>query len=144
MIGIYWNTVTRWMMMRARRDVKVLQKPLYILRAADSSTPAMPRDLVAKMLNGANVNTGGKPSTWFPPGQLVELSFFAPSLFLIFFSLFDVISSCKMIIVLQFSKNVIFFVIEAIILNQTQEGPKRGWGYLAMKRNILIHVYYYA
>ena len=37
MIGIYWATVARWMMMRAQRDAKALSTPLILVQAADVS-----------------------------------------------------------------------------------------------------------
>ena len=43
MIAIYWETVTRWIMMRAKRDAAALQTPLFLLQAADASSPPMPR-----------------------------------------------------------------------------------------------------
>jgi hypothetical protein len=59
MIAIYWATVSRWMGMRARRDAAALDVPLFLLQAADSATPAMPRDLIAKMLNKPNPKDTG-------------------------------------------------------------------------------------
>ena len=60
MIGSYWDTVSRWMHMRARRDAKSLGQPLFIVQAADRSAPKMDRKLAAKMMNCANPkNTGG-------------------------------------------------------------------------------------
>jgi hypothetical protein len=60
MIAIYWNTVARWIMMRAKRDAAALNTPLFLLQAADASTPAMPVAVAAKMMNeAAPRNTGG-------------------------------------------------------------------------------------
>ena len=60
MIGIYWDTVARWMTMRARRDAESLQTPLFIVQSADASTPVMPAHMAAKLMNKANPkNTGG-------------------------------------------------------------------------------------
>ena len=59
MLAIYWDTVSRWMMMRARRDAATLQMPLFVLQAADSCSPAMPRDLVGKLLNRPNPKDTG-------------------------------------------------------------------------------------
>ena len=53
MIAIYWETVTRWMMMRATRDAASLGTPLFLLQAADASTPPMPVDMAAKLMNKA-------------------------------------------------------------------------------------------
>ena len=60
MIGSYWDTVARWMNMRAQRDADVLLKPLFLVQAADRSVPTMSRKDAAKMMNSANPkNTGG-------------------------------------------------------------------------------------
>ena len=59
MLAIYWATVSRWMGMRARRDAKALDVPLFLLQAADTASPAMPRDLTAKLLNRPNPKDTG-------------------------------------------------------------------------------------
>ncbi len=60
MLSIYWDTVARWMMLRARRNAAALQVPLFLLKAADSAPPPMPRDLAAKLMNRPNPkDTGG-------------------------------------------------------------------------------------
>ena len=60
MLAIYWDTVARWMMMRAQRDAAALQVPLFLLQAADVASPLMPRDLAAKIMNVTNPKgTGG-------------------------------------------------------------------------------------
>ena len=41
-------------MMRAKRDAKALETPLYLLQAADSSTPPMPMEVAKKLMNKAN------------------------------------------------------------------------------------------
>ena len=50
-LGIYWETVSPWMMQRARQDAAALGTPLYLLQAADTATPPLTRDLMAKLLN---------------------------------------------------------------------------------------------
>ena len=61
MLGIYWETVARWVLMRAVRDAKALRTPLYLIQAADTSTPPMPRDLAAKLTTQFNPqNVGGR------------------------------------------------------------------------------------
>ena len=60
MIGSYWDTVARWINMRAQRDADVLRKPLFLVQAADRSAPTMSKKDAAKMMNCANPkNTGG-------------------------------------------------------------------------------------
>jgi hypothetical protein len=60
MLAIYWETVTRWIMMRARRDAAAMRTPLFLLQAADASTPPMPVDVAAKLMNkAAPRETGG-------------------------------------------------------------------------------------
>ena len=60
MIAIYWETVTRWIMMRTKRDAAALRTPLFLVQAADASTPAMPMDIAAKLMNkAAPRETGG-------------------------------------------------------------------------------------
>ena len=60
MLAIYWETVSRWMMMRATRDAAALETPLFLLQAADASSPAMPMDVAAKLMNkAAPRETGG-------------------------------------------------------------------------------------
>ena len=60
MIAIYWETVSRWMMMRARRDAAALRTPLFLVQAADASAPPMPMDVAAKLMNkAAPRETGG-------------------------------------------------------------------------------------
>ena len=41
MIGIYWSTVARWMIMRAQRDAVALETPLFLVQAADVSKQSM-------------------------------------------------------------------------------------------------------
>ena len=60
MIAWFWDTVARWIMLRAKRDAGTLQEPLYLVQAADTCQPPMPADLAAKLLNQANPgDTGG-------------------------------------------------------------------------------------
>ena len=63
MIAIYWETVSRWIMMRAKRDAAALRTPLFLLQAADASNPPMPVDIAAKLMNkAAPRETGGMRS----------------------------------------------------------------------------------
>ena len=48
MIGTYWDTVARWMVMRAKRDARSLRTPLICIQAADESVPVMPIDVAQK------------------------------------------------------------------------------------------------
>ena len=50
MLAIYWETVARWVTMRARRDAESLETPVFVLQAADSSE-GLTLDLAAKLLN---------------------------------------------------------------------------------------------
>ena len=59
MLAIYWETVARWMMMRARRDAVALQTPLFLLQAADHAVPHMPTDMAKKLMNKANPKDTG-------------------------------------------------------------------------------------
>ena len=60
MLAWFWDTVARWIMLRARRDAENLQEPLYLVQAADTCQPPMPADLAAKLMNQANPgDTGG-------------------------------------------------------------------------------------
>ena len=60
MLGIYWETVVRWMMMRAKRDAVALHTPLFLLQAADQAAPHMPKDIAKKLMNNPNPeDTGG-------------------------------------------------------------------------------------
>ena len=60
MIGCYWDTVSRWFMMRATRDAKALRVPLFLVQSADASTPPMPAADAAKLMcTAAPKNTGG-------------------------------------------------------------------------------------
>ena len=60
MIGIYWDTVARWMTLRAKRDAEALQTLLFIVQSADSSSPPMPVQMAAKLMSKANPkHTGG-------------------------------------------------------------------------------------
>ena len=59
MIAIYWETVARWMMMRANRDTKALHAPLILIQAADESVPTMPIDVAKKLMNKANPKDTG-------------------------------------------------------------------------------------
>lgn len=58
-LAIYWETVSPWMMQRARQDAAILRKPLYLLQAADTSTPVLTRDLAAKLMNAYNPQETG-------------------------------------------------------------------------------------
>ena len=59
MIGIYWATVARWMMMRAKRDAKALRTPLILVQAADVSKPPMPVAAAKKLMNVASPKDSG-------------------------------------------------------------------------------------
>ena len=59
MIAIYWETVARWMMMRAKRDAQSLGTPLFLIQAADESVPAMPVHVAKKLMNKANPKDTG-------------------------------------------------------------------------------------
>ena len=59
MIGIYWTTVARWMMMRAKRDAAALRTPLVLVQAADVSKPTMPLAAAKKLMNVANPKDSG-------------------------------------------------------------------------------------
>ena len=54
MIAIYWETVARWIVMRAKRDAASLCTPLFLLQAADVSKPIMSVDMAKKLMNKAN------------------------------------------------------------------------------------------
>ena len=58
-LAIYWETVSPWMMQRARQDAAILQKPLCLLQATDTSTPVMTRDMAAKLMNAYNPQETG-------------------------------------------------------------------------------------
>ena len=58
-LAIYWETVSPWMMQRARQDAAIFRKPLYLLQAADTSTPALTRDMAAKLMNAYNPQETG-------------------------------------------------------------------------------------
>jgi hypothetical protein len=66
MLGIYWETVGRWVMMRARRDAAALRTPLFLLQAADTASPPLTRDLAAKLLNHYNPHETGHIHGMFP------------------------------------------------------------------------------
>ncbi len=59
MIGIYWATVARWMMMRAKRDAVALRTPQFLVQAADVSKPPMPLSVAKKLMNVANPKDSG-------------------------------------------------------------------------------------
>ena len=59
MLGIYWETVARWVFMRAERDAKALQTPLLLLQAADVSSPVMSAEMAAKLMNHFNPHETG-------------------------------------------------------------------------------------
>jgi hypothetical protein len=59
MIGIYLETVGRWAMMRARRDASALRAPLFLLQAADKTSPHMPTAMAAKLMNHYNPHGTG-------------------------------------------------------------------------------------
>ena len=59
MIAIYWETVARWMMMRATRDASTLGTPLFLIQAADETEPAMPVHVAKKLMNKANPKDTG-------------------------------------------------------------------------------------
>lgn len=54
MLAIYWETVGRWVLMRARRDAAALKTPLFLLQAADSATPPLTKENCAKLFNHYN------------------------------------------------------------------------------------------
>ena len=60
MLAIYWDTVARWMTMRAQRDAAALATPLILVQAADAAVPPMEKRAGAKLLNQPNPkDTGG-------------------------------------------------------------------------------------
>ena len=60
LLGIYWDTVARCMMMRAMRDAKAAQEALYLIQAADASKPSpMRQDLAVKLANKVNPGDTG-------------------------------------------------------------------------------------
>ena len=59
MIGIYWATVARWILMRAKRDAAALRTPLFLVQAADVSKPSMPVAAAKKLMNIANPSDSG-------------------------------------------------------------------------------------
>ena len=60
MIASYWDTVARWIRMRATRDAATLKTPMFLVQSADASTPPMPMADAAKLMNKASPReTGG-------------------------------------------------------------------------------------
>ena len=59
MIAIYWATVARWIMMRAKRDAIALRTPLVLVQAADVSRPTMPVAEAKKFMNVVNPKDSG-------------------------------------------------------------------------------------
>ena len=60
MLAWFWDTVARWVMMRAKRDARTLDQVLYLVQAADQAQPSMPRAMAAKLMNKVNPSdTGG-------------------------------------------------------------------------------------
>ena len=59
MLGIYWETITRWVLMRATRDAVILNTPLFLLQAADTASPPLTKDMSAKLLNHYNPHETG-------------------------------------------------------------------------------------
>ena len=60
MLAIYWETVGRWALMRAKRDALALRTPFFLFQAADRAEPPMSRDDAAKLMNHYNPHeTGG-------------------------------------------------------------------------------------
>ena len=59
LIGIYWTSVARWMMMRAKRDATALRIALIPVQADDVSKPTMPVAAAKKLMNVANPNDSG-------------------------------------------------------------------------------------
>ena len=53
MIACYWETVSRWIMMRAKRDADALETHLYLIQAADVSHPPMLMCTAAKLTSTA-------------------------------------------------------------------------------------------
>ena len=76
MLAIYWDTVARWSMMRARRDATTLGEELYILQAADECAPPMPRDLAAKLLSKARLLETGAVHGMLPLHIGMHVRFF--------------------------------------------------------------------
>ena len=62
MLGIYWETVPPWRMLRARHDARAraLETPLFLLQSADHAAPPLPKAAAAKLMNHYNPGeTGG-------------------------------------------------------------------------------------
>ena len=59
MIGIYWATVARWMLMRAKRDAAAFRTPLFLVQASDRAKPPMPVKDAKKLMNVANPKDSG-------------------------------------------------------------------------------------
>jgi hypothetical protein len=78
MLGIFWETVGRWVMMRARRDAAVLQTPLFLLQAADTASPPLTREMTAKLLNHYNPHETGHMHGMFAAHLGMRVRFLAP------------------------------------------------------------------
>ena len=52
--------------MRARRDAAALKTPLFLLQAADSASPPLPKDMANKLLNHFNPHDTGKMHGMMP------------------------------------------------------------------------------
>ena len=60
MLAMYWETVGRWVTMRAARDAAALETPLFLAQAADLSNPPMTRESAEKLMNHYSpLDTGG-------------------------------------------------------------------------------------
>ena len=58
-LAIYWDSVARSIVKRARRDASATGQVLYLLQAADACKPLMPTDLAKKLVTTTNPgNTG--------------------------------------------------------------------------------------
>ena len=59
MIATHWETVARWIIMRAKRDAKALKVPLYLIQSADSFSPSMTVYMAKKLMNKPNPRHSG-------------------------------------------------------------------------------------
>ena len=65
-LAIYWDSVSRSIVKRARRDAQALDKVLYVLQAADTCTPRMPLDLARKLASVTNPGKTGEMHGMLP------------------------------------------------------------------------------
>ena len=79
-LAMYWETLARWMSLRARRDARDLKVPLVFLQAVDECN-TIKADVAKRLLNVPNTHTTGHIHGVLPVHEGMEVASLCFSVF---------------------------------------------------------------